>query len=614
MSITTFVPLRSLIVAIAAGCLAAIPLWSLRAQVPAASPVATPDAGRQAFPPLPDSSPASTPAASPGATPQTGLQALPQTPDSSPTPAPAVDVSPPPTPVKRGPTAEPGDPTLNTNNSFWLDNYPLNDLFQYLARQADYQYFQNPFVDAIKVTGELFKGNDPVENMRELALQYNLVLFQKGRTLYALTQDQIATLPQQEYRYELKYLHPKPEDIQRMLGHFLTPDHGSATLEPQINTIVVSDNETVIPKIARYLKSIDVPRRQISIQVRVISITTSGDKYTGVDWSQGLAATGVTLSASAQTNLDSTFGFRPFRNFTHSTASSAPALGNAGTNVIIGPVTLTAVLHALYQNTKAHEENAPMVITEDNQPSEVRVVTRTPIIVSTTTFTTSGTSISNDVRYLLDKSDPANREIGTTLLVTPSILPDNTIRLAIDGTVAAEIGTISAPNGTGTTPTLYPIVNEAHIVNLSRVPSGYSLILGGFTTVDNSTTTNKIPVLGSLPLLGQAFRFKSVTRTRTNLAFIITPIAFPAGNPEQSVEISEHDRASLIGPEHDLADPDLLGRTHENATDFHNAISTGQFQESDKNPVNRNKPSKVKKLSPPPEPFPQTQSANPVGP
>src|SRR5580704_11430344 len=113
MSITTFVPLRSLIVAIAAGCLAAIPLWSLRAQVLAASPVATPDAGRQAFPPLPDSSPASTPALSPGSTPQTGLQALPQTPDSSPTPAPAVDVSPPPTPVKRGPTSEPGDPTLN---------------------------------------------------------------------------------------------------------------------------------------------------------------------------------------------------------------------------------------------------------------------------------------------------------------------------------------------------------------------------------------------------------------------------------------------------------------------------------------------------------------------
>src|SRR6266403_2148406 len=261
MPIHKFVPVRSLFIAV--GFLAAIPAWPLYAQVPAPSPVSTPDVG---------------------------LQALPQTPDSSPAPTPEVEATPTATPPKRGPTAEPGDPTLNTSNSFWLDNYPLNDLYQYLARQADYQYFQNPYLDSIKVTGELFKGRNPLDNMRELALQYNLVLFQKGRTLYALTQDQIATLPQEEYRYELKYLHPRPEDIQRMLGHFLTPDHGSATLEPQINTIVVSDNETVIPKIARYLRSIDVPRRQISIQVRVISVTFTGDKYVGVDWSQSLGA------------------------------------------------------------------------------------------------------------------------------------------------------------------------------------------------------------------------------------------------------------------------------------------------------------------------------------
>ena len=167
------------------------------AQAPVASPLPTPAA---------DVSP--TPASNPG------LQALPQNPDAlpaptavevSPTPNAATEVNPTPTPVKRSPNDEPGDPTLNTNNSFWLDNYPLNDLFQYLARQANYQFFQNPFIDAIKVTGELFKGNDPLENMRELALQYNLILFQKGRTLYALTQDQIATLPQQEFRYELKF-------------------------------------------------------------------------------------------------------------------------------------------------------------------------------------------------------------------------------------------------------------------------------------------------------------------------------------------------------------------------------------------------------------------------
>jgi type II secretory pathway component GspD/PulD (secretin) len=502
-------------------------------------------------------------------------------------------------------------PTLNTSNSFWLDNYPLNDLYQYLARQADFQYFQNPFIDSIRVTGELFKDRSPVDNMRELALQYNLVLFQKGRTLYALTQDQIATLPQQEFRYELKYLHPRPEDIQRMLGHFLTPDHGSATLEQQINTIVVSDNETVIPKIARYLRSIDVPRRQISIQVRVISVTMTGDKYVGVDWSQSLGVNGLSLSATAQTNLDAAFGFAPFRVFQPpTTASTAPSLSNGGTNIILGPVTVTAILHALYANSRVHEENAPLVITEDNMPSTVRVVTRTPIVISTTTVTNGVSVISSDVRYLLDKSDPPSREIGTTLIVTPSILPDNTIRLAIDGTVAAQVGQVAAATGSNTAPNFYPIVNEAHLVNLSRVPSGYSLILGGFVTINNSTQTNKVPILGSIPLVGQAFRFKQVTRSRTNLAFIITPIAFEAGNPERAVAVSEYDRAQMIGPKGNLNDPDLLGRVNVNETDFHNAMSTGQYQESDKNPVNAQKQYK-KRL---PAQSPRTPSAKPDDP
>jgi type II secretory pathway component GspD/PulD (secretin) len=105
-------------------------------------------------------------------------------------------------------------------------------------------------------------------------------------------------------------------------------------------------------------------------------------------------------------------------------------------------------------------------------------------------------------------------------------------------------------------------------------------------TINNSTQTNKVPILGSIPLVGQAFRFKQVTRSRTNLAFIITPIAFQAANPERAVAVSEYDRAQMIGPKGNLNDPDLLGRVNVNETDFHNAMSTGQYQESEKNPVN----------------------------
>ncbi len=90
----------------------------------------------------PDSAPVPAPAeTSPDPSPDAGLQALPQTPDLSPGPTSAGPVAPAPTPIKHSPTTEPGDPALNTSNSFWLDNYPLNDLYQYLARQAGYPIF-----------------------------------------------------------------------------------------------------------------------------------------------------------------------------------------------------------------------------------------------------------------------------------------------------------------------------------------------------------------------------------------------------------------------------------------------------------------------------------------
>src|SRR5580700_2293100 len=113
MLIKKLVPVKNFFIVV--GCLAASLTWSLRAQVRTASPISTPDAGSQALPQTPDSSPLPAPG-SPMSTPDAGMQALPQTPDSSPSPTPAGEVASTPTPEKLTPTSEPGDPTRNTSD------------------------------------------------------------------------------------------------------------------------------------------------------------------------------------------------------------------------------------------------------------------------------------------------------------------------------------------------------------------------------------------------------------------------------------------------------------------------------------------------------------------
>jgi hypothetical protein len=179
MQTNKFVPLKCILLALQ--CLPLVSAGPLHSQVLANSPTPTPEVWAQVLPSL---------------SPTPGLQALPQTPDVSPTPTPAENVTPTPTstptptPFVRNPSGEPGDPARSTESTFWLDSYPLNDLCQYLAHEAGFQFFQNPQIANITVTGELFKRGDALEALRALALQYNLVFYQKDLTIFLLTQDQ----------------------------------------------------------------------------------------------------------------------------------------------------------------------------------------------------------------------------------------------------------------------------------------------------------------------------------------------------------------------------------------------------------------------------------------
>jgi hypothetical protein len=503
---------------------------------------------------------------------------------AQPQPSPSAvpeQITPTPTPAQNFGSNEPGDSMRNTGNSYWLDDYPLNDLYQYLANQAGLQYFHSAALDAIKVTGQLYKTGDPLENMRELALQFNLVLYQRGRTIYAKTQEQIVDLPQQEFRYELKYLRPSQDEVQQMLSHFLSSDRASVTFEPKVNTIVVMDNESAIRSISTFLNSIDRPKHQISIQVRVISINNTANKGTGLDWSNTLGPNGLPLTASGQLSLSSLVGTDLFKR---------------GASASVGPIQLNAVLRALYGNNRVSIENAPLVVTEDNEPANVSVVTRVPIVTSTVTVSNGVTNITNEVRYQIDskdKTDPPQdrREIGTQLAVTPTILPDGTIRLLINGTVGTQTGSVSVPISSTLSDT-FPIINESHIANLARLPAGYSLILGGFINESNTETRNKVPVLGNIPLVGYAFRSKNYIKQRTNLVFIITPIAYDANSPLQAVGVNEKIRQDYTVPEEsNYADPETLGHNADiYPPKLRKALSCPSEQEVDTNPLSERNP------------------------
>ena len=75
-----------------------------------------------------------------------------------------------------------------TEGGYWLKDAPLNEVFQYLAQRASMQFFYTTNLSGPEflVTGQLLDAADPVIQMEELGLMYEVTIHKKGNTVYAL--------------------------------------------------------------------------------------------------------------------------------------------------------------------------------------------------------------------------------------------------------------------------------------------------------------------------------------------------------------------------------------------------------------------------------------------
>lgn len=444
--------------------------------------------------------------------------------------------------------------------TFQLTDANLNEVFQLLAESANRQYFHNPRIagEEFNVTGRLQAGS-PLSNMEELAFQYGLEIYEKGNTVYALTKVQMGELPSKEWLYKLRYLRPADiEAIRALVAPYLSPGTGIVNYEPKTNTVVVIDTPQRIEQVESFFREIDKPQGQVVVEVKILSVNSNAASRLGVDWTNTLGQAGLSLSALY--NLNSIFGIDANDS---SFLDVQDTTGNS--NFVLSPTELNGVLRALNEGGLVRQMSNPVVITEDNEPAIVSLIDRVPIITRTVNQGVGGTTVSEEVRYVLDESDPVGdpattREIGITMAVTPQVLPDGTIRMRMRPRSAQVVGQVQGVDGN-----VYPEVTEATIETLARIPDGHSLIVGGFfseTETDNST---KIPILGDIPILNFLFKSKDRVKDTASLVFVVTPTSYlPEDHAENYRQSQRLSKSLSLQPGHDHINPvNAPGRAHE---------------------------------------------------
>jgi general secretion pathway protein D len=269
-------------------------------------------------------------------------------------------------------------------------------------------------------------------------------------------------------------------------GGLIPPGIDFISYDPNDNSITVNATDQQIRELQDAITFFDVAPRQVTVKVEFITTSNSEAKSLGFDFTY---ARGNTFAGAAPGTFARS-GDPIFINF---------ATGN-----------ISSRLRALLQRGEGKTVNAPIIRTLNNQPAQVQNS------VQTTIFITQVVSIGNG--NVITTSNPTPLTANTTLAVRPRINDDGTITMFLNPTIT-DFGQIR----TSAQGAQVPDVLSQTIAVVARVRSGETVALAGFTRKGDTGSTNRFPILGDLPIIGQFFRSTTRDINNSELIIFVTP-------------------------------------------------------------------------------------------
>lgn len=276
------------------------------------------------------------------------------------------------------------------------------------------------------------------------------------------------------------------------------------------NAIIVRDTPDRIPMYDDLVRALDVETQVVEIEATIIDVDENKLRDLGIDWRYASNRNEVLFGGTTNATLgDKT-------NFLNALAGNNVAqLGQIPgfqVGTIIGDSTrFIARVNALEQQSIMKVVTRPQVITLNDVEAVIESIRELYIPVSGT--------------Y---DQDLFNVNAGTVLRVTPHAITDgNRQRLRL--LVSIEDGTVTLqPSSNANSQNAdIPTVTRNAVNTQAVIENGQSLLLGGLVRSEDLKTTNKVPLLGNIPLIGGLFRNESKTRDRMERLFLISPRLTP---------------------------------------------------------------------------------------
>jgi MSHA type pilus biogenesis protein MshL len=292
--------------------------------------------------------------------------------------------------------------------------------------------------------------------------------------------------------------------------------------------IMVTDYPVHLNKVASYLETVEgSSQRQVSIQAKIMEVILSDDHKEGINWQviEGLprsvnVAWGLSDKTKTKGFPGSTTGFVSGTSSSGGTSASAIDLPGAlriapyGGIFTLGAagaeVALSDIMQAIALQGDVKILSSPTISTLNNQKAVIRVGNQDVF------FITGAVATQTTVTQIIQ---PMTIDIGIILDVTPQIAEDGTIIMNIHPSITDKTGEKTTPDGKST----FPLISVRETDTTVKVRDGQTIIIAGLMQERTQENYTGVPVLHSIPLLGGLFRYKTGTKTNSELVIMITP-------------------------------------------------------------------------------------------
>jgi type IV pilus assembly protein PilQ len=299
---------------------------------------------------------------------------------------------------------------------------------------------------------------------------------------------------------------------------------GSLIFEARTNQLFVSDIPSKLEEVSAMIVKIDIPARQVLIEARIVEADDTFGRALGVKLGsvdlRGLRGgiPGYNVGGSNYVTIGGNYSnvgvqtlqspntdtsYIPDSQFINLPANvSGFSDGDAATFALsLFSATanrfLNLELSALEAEGKGKIVSSPRVITADQVKAVIEQGEEIPFQVATSSGATS-------IQF---------KKANLKLEVVPQITPEGNVILEVDVTNDSRGALTSAG----------PAINTKHVQTIVNVENGGTVVIGGIFTQTEREDVSKVPLLGDIPYLGNLFKSRTRSSSKTELLVFITP-------------------------------------------------------------------------------------------